>query len=80
MQEIDKDYQLLAYLLSELIPLKSPYRNKSALPQINDFENKITKLLRIKYPEENDPDIIALRNKISNMQQQISSLKQQLKL
>ena len=77
---IDNGYNLVISLLNVLVQSNSPHRNQLALPFIEDFEKRISYITNTKYPEEADTDIIALRSKISNMQQQILSLKQRLKI
>ena len=76
--DFEEDYKLLIKLLTTLLPLKTPSRNKRALINISEFEDKAQKFLQNKLLDRADPDIINLINSLAQMQDHINSLKSQM--
>lgn len=74
----EQEYQKLNELLTILIRLRTPSRNRRALGNIEDFLNKVDKFLNIMFPDPLDTDLIALQNKAKTMKENILLLKEKL--
>lgn len=61
---IDSEYHKLVTLLNVLIRLNSPSRNQRVLPNINEFESQVIKVLQNKLLDRTDPDIVISMNKL----------------
>lgn len=77
-ESLDKEYIDVTNLLSMLIRLQSPHRNRYALSIIENFENLISKIQENKLLDRTDPDVIDILNKIQYMQIHVDRLKSQL--
>lgn len=78
LSNIDFEYNKLEKLLTILIALKTPSRNRRVLNDIENFESLISKVLKNKLLDRTDPDIIELLEKLNKMQRHINDLRSQL--
>lgn len=76
--DFDTEYNSLVFLLNLLIKLKSPYRNRKALVNIQNFEDRVKLFLENKMLDRTDPDISSLVIKVQTMTSRINELKSQL--
>lgn len=75
---VDEEYNRLVALLTILIKLKAPSRNRRAIGNIQEFETLITKIFQNKMLDRTDIDIITMLEKIQKMQNHVNTLKSQL--
>ena len=76
--EFDPEYNFLVKVLTLLIPLKSKHRNQKALVNIEDFEMRASRFLNTQYPDPDDPDVVSVKQKVSEMLSNINGLKSQM--
>lgn len=77
-QEVDQKYQSTVKMCNMLLKLKHRSKYPYAIDTINDFKNTANKILNTKFPDPDDPDIVALINKIKQMIEHLSALESQL--
>lgn len=78
--EVKSDYDEIVDLLDLLIRLKSPYRVRSWLPTIDQFEAGLNDRLNEIFPDENDHDhdIIEFKILVRRMLDDIKRMKSRL--
>jgi hypothetical protein len=76
--EIKSDYDEIVDLLDLLIRLESPYRVKSWMPTIDQFEAGLNDRLNEIFPDENDHDIIEFKILVRRMLDDIKRMKSRL--
>lgn len=72
------EYEFIVKLLTILIPLNSIHRNQKAMLNVQEFKNRATTFLSIKYPDSADNDLIRIRTEVENMIRNIDRLLTQL--
>lgn len=76
--KIKSDYKLIINLLSIIIKLRRSSQTPSVLVTVNEFENTLTTILEISYPDSNDIDLLLFKKTIVQMKTHIIHLKNQL--
>lgn len=77
--DFETEFSMLVELLELLIKLQTPSRNRNALYNIDQFENRVRLFFQNKMLDRSDPDIIVLSEKIKKMETRLTVLKSQLR-
>jgi hypothetical protein len=76
--DITEEYNSIINLLEFLIQQHSPYRNKTWLPTIEEFEEELLSRSNLEFPDSSDEDVIKFKHIANNMKNKISNLKSKL--